>query len=71
MNEHIVKSFTEQLDALANCAAQMGGLVEAQFGNAIEAIAKRDTNQAEIAISTDKRVDELQQSVEEQRHVSL
>jgi len=65
-NEHIVKSFTEQLDALANCVAQMGGLVEAQFGNAIEAIAKRDTNQAEIAISTDKRVDELQQSVEEQ-----
>ena len=66
MNEHIVKSFTEQLDALANCIAQMGGLVEAQFGNAIEAIAKRDTQQAETAISTDKRVDELQQSVEEQ-----
>ena len=66
MNDHIVKSFTEQLDGLANCVAQMGGLVEAQFGNAIEAIAKRDTNQAEIAISTDKRVDELQQSVEEQ-----
>jgi phosphate transport system protein len=66
MNEHIVKSFTEQLDALANCIAQMGGLVESQFVNAIEAIAKRDTRQAETAISTDKRVDELQQSVEEQ-----
>ncbi|MEE8438834.1 MAG: phosphate signaling complex protein PhoU [Micropepsaceae bacterium] len=66
MNEHIVKSFTEQLDALANCIAQMGGLVEAQFGNAIEAMAKRDTQQAETAISTDKRVDEFQQSVEEQ-----
>lgn len=66
MNEHIVKSFTEQLDALANCIAQMGGLVESQFVNAIEAIAKCDTRQAETAISTDKRVDELQQSVEEQ-----
>lgn len=66
MNEHIVKSFTEQLESLANCVAQMGGLVEAQFGSAIEAMAKRDMQQAEIAISTDERVDELQRSVEEQ-----
>ena len=34
MSEHIVKSFTEQLDALANSVAQMGGLAEAQFANA-------------------------------------
>ena len=40
MSEHIVKSFTEQLEALANSVAQMGGLAEAQFANAIEAIAK-------------------------------
>ncbi|MEY4878583.1 MAG: phosphate signaling complex protein PhoU [Pseudomonadota bacterium] len=66
MNEHIVKSFTEQLDSLANCVAQMGGLVEAQFANAIEAIAKRDARLAEGAIGTDERVDQLQQSVEEQ-----
>jgi phosphate transport system protein len=66
MNEHIVKSFTEQLESLANCVAQMGGLVEAQFGSAIEAMAKRDMQQAEIAISTDERVDELQRSVEDQ-----
>jgi phosphate transport system protein len=66
MNEHIVKSFTEQLDSLANCVAQMGGLVEAQFASAIEAIAKRDTKQAESAIANDERVDQLQQSVEEQ-----
>ena len=66
MNEHSVKSFTEQLDALTNCVAQMGGLVEAQFGNAMEAIAKRDAHQAETAISTDERVDALQQTVEEQ-----
>ena len=65
MSEHIVKSFTEQLDALSKGVAQMGGLVEAQFANAIEAIAKRDTSLAEVAISTDERVDRLQQSVEE------
>jgi len=66
MNEHIVKSFTEQLDSLANSVAQMGGLVEAQFANSIEAIARRDTRLAEGAIGTDERVDQLQQTVEEQ-----
>jgi len=66
MSEHIVKSFTEQLDALSQSVAQMGGLVEAQFANAIEAIARRDTQMAENAIGTDERVDRLQQSVEEQ-----
>jgi phosphate transport system protein len=65
MSEHIVKSFTEQLDALAAGVAQMGGLVEAQFANAIEAIAKRDTKLAESAIGTDERVDRLEESVED------
>src|SRR5262249_31182796 len=65
MTEHIVKSFTEQLEALANAVAQMGGLTEAQFGNAIEAIAKRDTRLASDAVGTDERVDHLQQTVED------
>src|SRR3982750_404386 len=66
MSEHIVKSFTEQLELLANAVAQMGGLAEAQFANAIEAIAKRDTKLAENAIGSDERVDRIQQTVEEQ-----
>ena len=66
MSEHIVKSFTEQLELLANGVAQMGGLAEAQFANAIEAVAKRDTKLAENAIGSDERVDRIQQTVEEQ-----
>ena len=66
MSEHIVKSFTEQLELLANGVAQMGGLAEAQFANAIEAVAKRDTKLAETAIGSDERVDRIQQTVEEQ-----
>ncbi len=66
MSDHIVKSFTEQLDMLANAVAQMGGLAEAQFANAIEAIAKRDTKLAEAAIGSDERVDRIQQTVEDQ-----
>jgi phosphate transport system protein len=66
MSEHTVKSFTEQLELLANGVAQMGGLAEAQFANAIEAIAKRDAKLAETAIGSDERVDRIQQTVEEQ-----
>jgi phosphate transport system protein len=66
MSEHIVKSFTEQLETLANAVAQMGGLAEAQLANAIEAIAKRDTRLAEAAIGSDERVDRIQQAVEDQ-----
>jgi phosphate transport system protein len=66
MSDHIVKSFTEQLEALSNAVAQMGGLAETQLMNAIEAIAKRDTKLAEVAIGTDERVDRIQQAVEDQ-----
>ncbi|HEY4265560.1 MAG TPA: phosphate signaling complex protein PhoU [Micropepsaceae bacterium] len=66
MSEHIVKSFSEQLETLANAVAQMGGLAEAQFANAIEAVAKRDTKLAEAAIGSDERVDRIQQTVEDQ-----
>src|SRR5258707_4574230 len=65
MSEHIVKSFSEQLEMLANAVAQMGGLAEAQFANAIEAIAKRDGKLAETAIGTDDRVDRIQQTIED------
>jgi phosphate transport system protein len=65
MSEHIVKAFAEQLDSLANSVAQMGGLAEAQFANAIESIAKRDGKLAEAAIGSDERVDRIQQTIEE------
>jgi phosphate transport system protein len=44
----------------------MGGLAEAQFANAIEGVAKRDTKLAESAIGSDERVDRIQQTVEDQ-----
>ena len=65
MTEHTVKSFGEQLEALSALVAQMGGLAEAQFAAAIEAIARRDSVAAERAVSGDARVDEVQQEIED------
>jgi len=66
MTDHIVKAFTEQLEALGSAVAQMGGLAEAQLADAVEAIAKRDTKLADAAIAGDPRIDELQQQIENQ-----
>ena len=65
MTEHTAKSFSEQLDGLANAVAQMGGLTEAQLANAVEGIAKRDTRLASDAVGSDARIDQLQQTVED------
>ncbi|HEY1630556.1 MAG TPA: phosphate signaling complex protein PhoU [Rhizomicrobium sp.] len=66
MNDHTVKAFGEQLEALATSVAQMGGLAEAQLADAIEAIARRDSALAESVIAGDPRVDQLQTVVEDQ-----
>ena len=66
MAEHTVRAFTEQLEALASSVAQMGGLAEAQLADSIDAIAKRDTALAERVVGADRKVDELQQQIEEQ-----
>ena len=65
MSEHTVKSFGEQLEALSALVAQMGGLAEAQFASAIEAIARRDSMAAERAVAGDARIDEIQQEIED------
>jgi phosphate transport system protein len=65
MNDHTVKSFGEQLQALSALVAQMGGLAEAQMAAAIDAIARRDSIAAERAVGGDARIDEIQQEIEE------
>lgn len=66
MIDHTVKSFTEQLEALASTIAQMGGLCEAHLADAIDAIVKRDTARAEIVVANDSRIDSLQVLAETQ-----
>src|SRR6185312_560854 len=65
MSEHTVKAFSEKLEGLSAAIAQMGGLAEAQFANAVEAIARRDTALAENAVGGDKRIDDMQLDVED------
>jgi phosphate transport system protein len=65
MSEHTVKSFDEQLETLSTLVSQMGGLAEAQFAAAVDAIARRDSEAAERAVGGDARIDDIQQAIED------
>jgi len=64
MNEHIVKSYEDELNALTAECARMGGLTEAQVADALEAVVKRDQQLAGQVVVRDKRLDELETEIE-------
>ncbi|MDO8290247.1 MAG: phosphate signaling complex protein PhoU [Parvibaculum sp.] len=64
MTDHTVKSFQEELDAIAASIAQMGGLTEAQLAGAIEAVSRRDSELANLAVQQDRRIDVLEREIE-------
>jgi phosphate transport system protein len=64
--EHIIKSYDEELQRLDNALTQMGGIAENQLGAAIEAVIKRDSDLATEVIEGDVRVDNLEREIEGQ-----
>jgi phosphate transport system protein len=64
MAEHTVKAFTEELDALAQEVARMGGLAEAAVNDGIAAVARRDTELAHAVMQRDAKIDAAQREVE-------
>ena len=66
MNETIVTAFGEELSAITGQIAEMGGLAELSIQDAIRALKHQDIDQAELVISQDKRLDEMQQKLEDQ-----
>ncbi|CAN5736731.1 phosphate signaling complex protein PhoU [soil metagenome] len=64
MNEHIVKSYEDELNTLTAECARMGGLTEAQVGDSIDAVVRRDTTLAEAVVGRDQRLDVLEADIE-------
>ncbi len=71
MSDHIVKSYDEDLAALKTMLAQMGGLAEEQLANAIDAIARRDTQLADKVIAGDAKIDVFEQQVEDKAILTI
>lgn len=66
MNEHIVRSYEEELALLDKKIAQMGGLAEHILAQAFDALERRDPRLAELVVKSDKQIDVLEREIEEQ-----
>jgi len=64
MNEHIVKSYEEELNHLTAEVARMGGLAEALVIDAIASVVRRDVPLAEAVVARDERLDDLEADIE-------
>ncbi|WP_309607166.1 phosphate signaling complex protein PhoU [Phenylobacterium sp.] len=64
MNEHIVKSYEDELNGLAAECARMGGLTEAQVADAVAAVVKRNQDLAMSVVARDDRLDEAEREIE-------
>ncbi len=62
-NEHIVKSFDEELTQIENMTLEMGGLVETQILESIIALCNRDQELAQKVRLDDKTVDVLESQI--------
>ena len=65
MADHIVKSYDEELQRLETMLIRMGGLVEAQLGDALSALGRRDAVLAEAVIGNDQAIDTLNFDIDE------
>lgn len=63
-NEHIVRSFAQELQRLANLVTQMGGVAEAQVEAAVKAVTRRDVALAAQVMQSDGRLDAYERDID-------
>ena len=63
--EHIVTSYNEELVALAQLIAEMGGQVEVAIENGTKSLLKLDRELADLTIIADQRIDDMQRRIDD------
>jgi len=63
-NNHIVQAYADELKEIENMVAQMGGMVEVQISNAVEALITSDADLAEKTRKADKKIDALELEID-------
>ena len=72
MNDlHTTKAFDIDLQDLSRMVAEMGGLAEKQVADAVDALAKRDTNLAQRVTTADAAIDALQREIEDKSVLTI
>ncbi|MFI4965881.1 MAG: phosphate signaling complex protein PhoU [Caulobacterales bacterium] len=64
MNEHIVRSYEDELNSLAAECVRMGGLTEAQVADAVNAVVRRNQDLAAAVVLRDDKLDESERDIE-------
>lgn len=65
-NQHIVKSYDDEINALQRHIIQMGGLVEKQVSDSIQALRERDVELATRVIDQDNLVDQMEEEIDKE-----
>jgi phosphate transport system protein len=65
LSHHILSRFNADLERLRTSVLQMGGLVEEQLANAVQALVSGDTAIAERVVLNDHRVNAMEVSIDE------
>lgn len=65
MMKHTVSAFEDDLSALSQKIAAMGGLAEQALGNAIQALTRTDLELAKAVIDGDQAIDDMERDIEE------
>jgi phosphate transport system protein len=63
LNEHIVSSYEDELTALQSAISEMGGMVEQAITDSVTVLLRLDHAQAQQVRAADKRIDEMQQQI--------
>ena len=63
---HTVKSYEDELKKLNNSIIKMGAACEDALGKAIKAITTKNTDDAEMVIKDDEKIDKFESSIEQQ-----
>ena len=69
--DHTAKAFDSDLQEIMRRVAEMGGLVEKQISDAVQALLERDAELAEHVIATDPTIDAMQRDIEEKSILTI
>jgi phosphate transport system protein len=71
MNEHTAKAFDVDLQELNRLVAEMGGLVEKQIADSVDALVKRNPERASGVLAVDAGIDSLQHEIEDKAVLTI
>ena len=64
--QHISGKFNTELESLRNHLLEMGGKVEQQLITAIDALVKMDSGEAELIVSRDQEVNQMEMAIDDE-----